>query len=828
MAGISATKFYALRADCVFYPTAWQGTWNGVPSGNTNTNTMDPVKEDGPSSARTQSKAQVVPWRLGVQRLVSRRLAGQTISGTLDVLLGISESDAAADFVWKVYAYITAGDTDSIRGELLDYEAPGSEWPTTATGIRLPSAQTMTSVDAEEDDRIVIELGIYTTSADGTSRTASIRIGAMVVAQGFTPLSDLTEGSTSVSTLAGYIEFSNAITLKDPPPNDAFGGAIELSGSFVQLVDITTAERDGDENEPPDVGAPTVAVARYNSVWYKWICPVDQSATVTANIFNGVSTFATCLQVLTGSPGSFTVVDSAAANDPSFESINFAATMGTTYYFLVTTLYFGGGALTFTFTPGVEPEAADETAAIVFIDGANLTSHTAMGWIKLLADDLAIRHFYYVGLGVTPFIPGNPYVWLGTQTDGVTLVLNVYDGGSLDEYVGPVLVVGTWYHWVYVKTGDSHSIFLSTESGTPHDVLQVIGPEIKAAGIDTPECAFLYGKLGTMVPKATKLWTEALTVTQIRIERETYAGVFKDGLWTVRQWRTEHVPGSLGHDYSGWLHPIGSALVGGGTSWNLIRGPVLSTLPTCPFADDFEHYTPGYWGSVEYQPDYFPGVVDQARWWGEYVSVPSVNCFISTGAGVGGSQAFESRDQSAQIWFELNGGGSRCGTCSFYSFKRTTAPNESEGTQRGVEFAVASLPAGMGPFVFLNDLFGPDLHLYFFLDASEEIVPNVYVPDIYQLFRVTWRMSTVTEDFSGVNPDGQLQILVDGLSVYDRSDLVLGGDPSEWVSSLNRWNMAAFFWSGYLDGVRIGMGCDTNEQGVIGPLKWIEWYRRVP
>lgn len=215
-----ATAFYLNNAKPPFIPTNWRGSWDSNATSTTNNvmcSCMDPNKLVGSNAAAGRAETSASSgFKVGCMRLISRRLAAQTISGTVDMIVSALESNAAADFYTKLYIYVTEGDTDTVRGTLLDYaeaSGTGTEWPTTSTGIGLASAQSLSSVAAQEGDRICVELGYTAFNAVTTSRTGTLRLGCR---SNFAALSDLTVGSTS--NLAPSITFSGTIALSTTEP----------------------------------------------------------------------------------------------------------------------------------------------------------------------------------------------------------------------------------------------------------------------------------------------------------------------------------------------------------------------------------------------------------------------------------------------------------------------------------------------------------------------------------------------------------------------------------------------------------------------------------
>lgn len=227
-----ATRFYLLNETAPYTPASWQGGWD---LDGTITRACDPFKFGSTTTTATRAETSATnPFKVGVLRVVSRRLAPQTISGTVDMVVGLTESNVAADFFTRLHLYVINSTDGSVLGTLLNgytESAAGgaTEWPTTNTGTALQGAQALSSVTVPNDGddyRIVAELGYSSENAVITSRTGTIRYGARPGS--VTPaLSDLTAGSTSTTTLAGFLEFSGTVSLASDvvthlTPEDAF------------------------------------------------------------------------------------------------------------------------------------------------------------------------------------------------------------------------------------------------------------------------------------------------------------------------------------------------------------------------------------------------------------------------------------------------------------------------------------------------------------------------------------------------------------------------------------------------------------------------------
>ena len=206
------TKLYLTTNTAPYTPATLRGAWDQT--GSAVTRAFDTQKYSGGNIttigiAETNAAAN---WDVLLGRWVSGPIAAQTFSGTLDCVIGLLESNAAADLALHIHAYVTQGDSDTVRGTLLaDYvETTANEWPTTATGRAFAAAQTIAAVVASAGDRIVIEVGYVALNASATSYTGTINYGTVVAATGL-PASDLTAGSTSVTTLAGFFQFSVSV-----------------------------------------------------------------------------------------------------------------------------------------------------------------------------------------------------------------------------------------------------------------------------------------------------------------------------------------------------------------------------------------------------------------------------------------------------------------------------------------------------------------------------------------------------------------------------------------------------------------------------------------
>jgi hypothetical protein len=204
-----ATRFYLHNVSAPYTPATIRGAWDATASAVVKA--LDTAIR--PTHAITYvsiaETSTTDEWDVLLGRFVSGPLKAGTIgTGTVDVMLGVYENNAAANDHYHLHIFVTAGDTDTVRGTLLtNYrEAAGvNEWGTaTATsGRALNAAQSLSSVVVSDGDRIVVEIGYTARNTSATSYNARVYygVGTDVTAADLTASGDGT-------TYRGYIQFS--------------------------------------------------------------------------------------------------------------------------------------------------------------------------------------------------------------------------------------------------------------------------------------------------------------------------------------------------------------------------------------------------------------------------------------------------------------------------------------------------------------------------------------------------------------------------------------------------------------------------------------------
>jgi len=238
-----STNLYLINRTAEYIPPAFRGTWNSNNGAGPSSNILIDSQKLG---TNIRNQAGSVDTGLGGvhkhahTRGVSRRLVPQTISGSVNLVIGVDQNDANNQNYWKLHIYVVNESTGAVHGTLLNnYEegvGNGTEFSiTTNVGKSLNASQTLTSVTIPSDSnnyRIVCELGYITYYTTSHIAGANIKIGAR--GPGFAVgsfLPDLTVGDTTTLDSTGFFQFSGTITFAPalPPVNKDPETAIELT-----------------------------------------------------------------------------------------------------------------------------------------------------------------------------------------------------------------------------------------------------------------------------------------------------------------------------------------------------------------------------------------------------------------------------------------------------------------------------------------------------------------------------------------------------------------------------------------------------------------------
>ncbi len=203
------TKLYPSVESSLFVPATIRGAWERTADHVVREMYSEPDRAGlgSPVSIASAENVSTTDYDVLLLRAISAPLAADhSFAGTVDVMMAVQESVAAADFAYYLHIYITQGTTDTLRGTLVaNYvDLLANEWGTTALGKALSSPQSVTPVSALAGDRIVVEIGYRSRNTVTTSRTGTLWYGGNGT--------DLNSGGAPASGI-GYIDFSDTFTL---------------------------------------------------------------------------------------------------------------------------------------------------------------------------------------------------------------------------------------------------------------------------------------------------------------------------------------------------------------------------------------------------------------------------------------------------------------------------------------------------------------------------------------------------------------------------------------------------------------------------------------
>jgi hypothetical protein len=210
----SKTRLFVQTAAAAVDPATLRGAWDDTTYSaralsRTKSGTITTVLKSETSTDQT--------WDVLMLKLVSEPIPfAQTISGTLNWVVGVGESNTQMNAHWHVHVYVLRGANTWVGTLYTDFtEAAGTnEWPSGA-GSGPATALTLNPVTVQANDRIVIEAGYTSRNTSDTPRTGTMWIGGT----GF----DLGVGGDETAG-TGWFEFSG----------DLFGLSVDKPAGTIQ------------------------------------------------------------------------------------------------------------------------------------------------------------------------------------------------------------------------------------------------------------------------------------------------------------------------------------------------------------------------------------------------------------------------------------------------------------------------------------------------------------------------------------------------------------------------------------------------------------------
>lgn len=121
----------------------------------------------------------------------SEPIRAQVITGTFSLVIGTSESDLGTNATLAVLLKVVSQDGSISRGTLFSVFGTDTEFGT-SEATRIVNAQNVSSVTAQDGDRLVIEIGVTVTSPSVGTGQATLYYGVVPGAADFALTSGLT------------------------------------------------------------------------------------------------------------------------------------------------------------------------------------------------------------------------------------------------------------------------------------------------------------------------------------------------------------------------------------------------------------------------------------------------------------------------------------------------------------------------------------------------------------------------------------------------------------------------------------------------------------
>jgi hypothetical protein len=199
-----ALRLYLTNGAAPYVPATIRGTWSD--KALTGASGMLRRKTGASATAAKAETSNSSSWSVLLRRFVSETVnnAG-TLQGDFALTLGTLESNDDANMTLQMHMYVIAGDSDTVRGALTSLALGGGpEWPAVGFGRGAAGVQatgTLTNVNVEPGDRIVLEVGYRAANTTTSSRTGTLYYGGTA--------SDLSPNDRNVTTRPGWIDFAH-------------------------------------------------------------------------------------------------------------------------------------------------------------------------------------------------------------------------------------------------------------------------------------------------------------------------------------------------------------------------------------------------------------------------------------------------------------------------------------------------------------------------------------------------------------------------------------------------------------------------------------------
>lgn len=251
---------------------------------------------------------------------VTPQLDAQLITGTLDVVIGVRKDNDDTTVGYKIHAYISVGNTRTVRHTLLDKYIDANNWSTTAGFRSLASPQSLTPGTTVGGDRVVVEIGFHISSNPVTNTAFSLWHGTSN--NSAAPYDDGSTGSTNVTFEAPYLTFTHTFSEQALPSSPAHSQDTEA----IEITSVPYSDTTGYDT--------TVSDGTNKAVWYTWTA--DRTGKMITHALG--SNYYLDIQISATTPGGTNIANRFGDFlwiGQTALIFNFDAVEGVTYYFKI-------------------------------------------------------------------------------------------------------------------------------------------------------------------------------------------------------------------------------------------------------------------------------------------------------------------------------------------------------------------------------------------------------------------------------------------------------------------------------------------------------------
>lgn len=233
-----ATRFYLPTTGAAAVNPAYDASWEDTSQAGSRIKMVTAKIASAFGSITATKNSATNPYDILARQYVSDPIVAQTITGTLTGQLRCSENFGSADAIAQIVVWVVSNDGTTVRGTLMATtptagSAPTNEFVTSLTNRPFPNttygSATLSSVAAQDGDRLVVEVGSqHNNTTNGTRNTA--------IDFGDNSGTDLAADSSTTTQNNPWVEFSQTIVFQSSTKTVAgsSAGVASSAGAVVQ------------------------------------------------------------------------------------------------------------------------------------------------------------------------------------------------------------------------------------------------------------------------------------------------------------------------------------------------------------------------------------------------------------------------------------------------------------------------------------------------------------------------------------------------------------------------------------------------------------------